>query len=171
MGACWLHPCTYRIHGCTSPLRTCSQPPSRTIRSSQMDRVLLVRGAGEGTDQMAADPAGGRPEERQLAPGPRGGARAPARGAPGGAALPVADGPPGCSPRRRTSRRASGAWAIPSEKAQLATRVRRRARAMASREGSTPMAVPADVTASGHHAGEVAGAASDVENPVARRAG
>jgi len=64
-----------------------------------------------------------------------------------GAAYP-GDGPPGCSPRRRTSRRASSAWAIPSEKAQLATWVRRRARAMASREGSTPMAGPANVTAS-----------------------
>jgi Amidohydrolase family len=43
-------PCAYRIHGCTLPLRTCSKPASRTIRSSRWTGFVLRSGAGEGTD-------------------------------------------------------------------------------------------------------------------------
>ena len=114
----------------------------------QMDGVVLHSGAGEGTDQMAADPAGGG-RESAISTRPPGGASAPSRAAPRGAEYPVGDGPPALlTTTSYEPSGASSAWAVPSEKAQLATRVRRRARAMASREGFTPMAVRADVTAS-----------------------
>jgi len=83
-------PCAYRIHGCSLPLRTCSKPASRTIRSSRWTGLFCV--AGLVKDRLD----GGRfswwaAGSRQLALGTRGGARAPSRGAPGGAAYPVGD--------------------------------------------------------------------------------
>jgi hypothetical protein len=37
-------PCTYRIHGWTSPLRTCSKPASRTIGSSRWTGLFCMAG-------------------------------------------------------------------------------------------------------------------------------
>jgi hypothetical protein len=41
-------PCPYRIHGCTLPLRTCSKPASRTIRSSRWTGLFCVAGLVKG---------------------------------------------------------------------------------------------------------------------------